>query len=202
MAWNFRDILKHFWISWHFNFAIRPKYYISWHFIFANWPKYYNLRHFSFVVLFFMCVSFQHFRNFWINMEPKCKLKVHFYLFLHTTHPQNIKNTRQTSSLVKDRHLHLSLQLDLQIPRLDNLPPACQEALHNKIVIGYNKIMKSNNFRHCVTMGTVKFLFCVLWSSLLSICFNVAEEKNGIRKDVSIVYSNNESEDPAKERPG
>ena len=87
MAWNFRDILKHFWISWHFNFAVRPKYYISWHFNFADWPKYYNLRHFSFVVLFFMCVSFQHFRNFWINMEPKCKLKIHFYLFLHTTDP-------------------------------------------------------------------------------------------------------------------
>ena len=35
----------------------------------------------------FLCVSFQHFRNFWINMEPKCKLKIHFYLFLHTTDP-------------------------------------------------------------------------------------------------------------------
>ena len=46
------------------------------------------------------------------------------------------------------RHLHhLSLQLCLQIPRLDDLPPACQ-ALHNKIIIDYNKIIKSSDFRH------------------------------------------------------
>ena len=41
----------------------------------------------------------------------------------------------------------MSLQLDLQISRLDGLPPACPEALHNKILIDYNK-MKSNDFRH------------------------------------------------------
>ena len=37
---------------------------------------------------------------------------------------------------------HLSLQqLGLQIPRIDNLPLACQEALHNKIVSDYHQIM-------------------------------------------------------------
>ena len=38
--------------------------------------------------------------------------------------------------------------MDLQITRLDDQTPACQEALHNKIIIDYNKILKSNDFRH------------------------------------------------------
>ena len=38
--------------------------------------------------------------------------------------------------------------MDLQIPRLEDLPPVCQEALRNKIEIDYNKIMKSNDLRH------------------------------------------------------
>ena len=42
----------------------------------------------------------------------------------------------------------MSLQLDLYISRLADLPPACQEALRSKIVVDYNKIMKSHNLRH------------------------------------------------------
>ena len=38
--------------------------------------------------------------------------------------------------------------MNLQITRLDDQTLACQKALHNEIVIGYNKIMKSNHFRH------------------------------------------------------
>ena len=46
-------------------------------------------------------------------------------------------------------HLHyLSLQLDLQNPELDDLPPTYQEGLDNKVVIDYSKIIKANDFRH------------------------------------------------------
>ena len=69
---------------WYFNFVVHPKYYISRHFNFAVWPKCHNSRHFKFTVLwkisFFMCVSFQYFRNFLKSKKPKSKLK-HMFIF-------------------------------------------------------------------------------------------------------------------------
>ena len=43
------------------------------------------------------------------------------------------------------RDLHyLSQKLDLKLPKLDDLLPACEETLHNEIVINYSKTTKSN----------------------------------------------------------
>ena len=51
--------------------------------------------------------------------------------------------------------------MDLQITRLDDQTPACQEALHNKIIIDYNKILKSKGIY--MTMYAVKkFIFRLL----------------------------------------
>ena len=82
--------------------------------------------------------------------KPKPKLKYILNFFLHTADLQEYLKLQKNSFLVQIcRHLHhLSQELDLQIPRLDDLPPACEEVLHNKIVIDFNNIMKSNEFRH------------------------------------------------------
>ena len=57
--------------------------------------------HFCFVVVLkieiFMCLCFQHFRNFGKNMEPKCKLK---YIFIYFTY--DWFNTRRTSFWFKN----------------------------------------------------------------------------------------------------
>ena len=115
-ARNFRGtlisfILNNFGISWHFNFAV--------------WPKYHNLRkHLNFAVVlkikFLMCVSFQYFRNFGKRKKPKSKLKYIFYLFLHTLNLKKyLKHQKKVLLVWKYRHLRpLSLQLDLRIPRL------------------------------------------------------------------------------------
>ena len=78
-AWNFRGMkfcgfFNKFWISWHFNFPVRPKYYISRH-----WPKYYNLRHFSFAVVLnidFFCA--------WVSSISGISEKVGIYARLNT----------------------------------------------------------------------------------------------------------------------
>ena len=55
---NFHDVLISpvfwaiFWILRQFIFPVKPKYYIFWHANFAVWPKYYNLRRFNLVVVF------------------------------------------------------------------------------------------------------------------------------------------------------
>ena len=71
-----------------------------------------------------------------------------FSSFWHVIDSQKYWKYQKIFSLfLRYRHLHNpSLKLDLQVPRLDDLP-ACQEALHNKFVIDYNKIMKSDGFR-------------------------------------------------------
>ena len=55
----------------------------------------------------------------------------------------------------------------------------CQEASHNKIVIGYNKITKSNDFRHlCENMYSKEVFFRVLWKLLLQSCFYVEKKRH------------------------
>ena len=88
-----------------------------------------------------MCVSFE-------NKVPKPKPKLKYILnFFYT--PLIYKSIKNFFLVQICRHLHhLSQELDLQIPRLDDLPPACEEVLHNKIVIDFNNKMKSNEFKH------------------------------------------------------
>ena len=45
----------------------------------------------------------------------------------------------------------------------DDLRLACQEALHNKIIIDYNERMKSNDFRHFYDNVCSKFVALVLF---------------------------------------
>ena len=64
-----RHLIKfHVLILGHFNFAVLPKYYILRHFNFEIWPSCYNSGYINLVIVlkivFFMCVSFQHFSNF------------------------------------------------------------------------------------------------------------------------------------------
>ena len=134
------------------------------HFSFVVWLKYYNLRHFSlalvFKIVFFICVSSQYLKNLGKSMETKCRFRVQKYCHFH----------------------HLSLQqLGLQIPRLDNLPLACQEALHNKIVSDYHQIMNWMTSEIFVTMCAIKkFFFSVFWNLLHKFCFH--NEKKMISK--------------------
>ena len=137
---NFGGFFNKFWISWHFNFAVQPKYYILRHFNFAVLRKNYDSQHFNFVaalkIQFFMCVSFQHFRNFGKSMEPKWKLKDIFIFFLNTMIRKSIKTSKKILFGLKiSTSHHLSLQLDLQMPRLYDLPPACQIALYYDFVM-------------------------------------------------------------------
>ena len=67
--------------------------------------------------------------------------------------------------------------MDLQISRLDNLPPSNQEASHNKLVIDYNKIKKTNYFRHLCNNVCGKEV-----SLLCFVQFDV-EKKNDIKKN-------------------
>ena len=76
-----------------------------------------------------------------LEKTGKCKLKKKFAsCYTQLIHKNN-----------RNLH-HLSLQFDLKIPGLASLFHQffsfCQEALHNKIVIDYNRIVKPNDFRH------------------------------------------------------
>ena len=77
--------LDNFWSLWHFNFSVQPKYYFSRRFNFVVWPKYHNSWHASFAVVlkikFFVCMSFQYFRNFGKSKKPKSKFKCIFIFF-------------------------------------------------------------------------------------------------------------------------
>ena len=115
---------------------------------------------------------------------------------------QNQKNFFLVQKYCHFHHLSLQ-QLDLQIPRLDNLPLACQEALHNKIVSDYHQIMNWMTSEIFVTMCAIKkFFFSVFWNLLRKFCF-IMKKKNDIKKidhDVSIVSSNNRSDVPAQKK--
>ena len=92
---NFAGFFNNFWILRHLNLAVEPKYYISRHFNFAVWTKYYNFRHFSFAVVskigFFMCVSFQHFRNFENIRYLIASLNTFLSCFTHQWFPKVLK---------------------------------------------------------------------------------------------------------------
>ena len=134
-----------------------------------------------------MYVSFQHFRNFGKNMEAKCKPKYILYLFSHTTDSQ--------------KH---------QKPQKNDFPATYQEALHYKIVIDYNKIMKSNDFRHLSDNGSIKEVSLLCFIKIVLVLFRCWKKKKKsiktIKKaisrklypDVPIVSSNNESGDPGR----
>ena len=94
-------------------------------------------------------------------MEPKCKLK-YIYLFIYlfifyTPMIHKSKKQKKTTSWFKNIVIFIIWVYNwiYKLQRLDNLPLACQEALHNKIVIEYHKIIKSNDFRYCVTICAV-----------------------------------------------
>lgn len=61
--------------------------------------------------------------------------------------------------------------LRLQIPRLNDLPLACQKVLHNKVVTDNNEIIKSKEFRDLsynvcskeVSLYFVKFVALVVF---------------------------------------
>ena len=112
-----------------------------------------------------MYVSFQHFRNFGKNMEAKCKPKYILYLFSHTTDSQ--------------KH---------QKPQKNDFPATYQEALHYKIVIDYNKIMKSNDFRHLSDNGSSKevSLLCFIKIVVLVLfrCWKKKINKNYQKSDI------------------
>ena len=193
-----------FWISWHFNFAVQPKCYISRYFNFAVWPKYYNLRHFSLAVVlnieFFMCASFQHFRNFGKSMEPKCRFKYIFNFFTHhwftkvSKTPEKFLSGSKTSSSLSSESTTGFIN-----PETWWLTLACQEALHNKIIIGYNKIMKSNDFRHLcdnVCSNEVSLLCFVKFAASVLFRFWKRKRYQKTRLGMDIVSSNNESEVP------
>ena len=139
------------------------------------------LTNFSFVVVlkieFFMCASFQDFRNLGKSLDPKCKHKYIFIVFY-------------TPLIHSQKYRHL--QLDLQILRVEDLPPVWQEPLFNKIVIDDNKITKSNDFR--------RLCYNVCGKEVTRLCFLkfVALVLFQSWKNVSIVSSNNENEVLAK----
>ena len=92
-----------------------------------------------------------------------------FFIFFNTPLTQG---SIKTSEKLRYRHLHnMSPILRLQIPRLDNLPLACQKFLHNKVVTDYNEIIKSKEFRDLsynvcskeVSLYFVKFVALVVF---------------------------------------
>ena len=138
------------------------------HFNFTVWPKYYNLWHFSSAVVlrskFFMCVYFQHFRYFGKSMEPKWWLNT-FCLFF--THYWFTKVLKTPEKLLSGLEILSSLSFE---SRTGFMNLTCEEALYNKIVIGYSKVMYTLTF---VTMCAVKkFLYCFLWNLLLWFCLD------------------------------
>ena len=88
-----------------------------------------------------------------LEKTGKCKLKKNFASFYTADSQKYSKHQKNFFMVQKYRNLHhLSLQFDLKIPGLASLFHQfflfCQEALHNKIVIDYNRIVKPNDFRH------------------------------------------------------
>ena len=91
--------------------------------------------------------------------------------------------------------------MDLQIPRLDHLPPTCQEPLHNKIVTDYNEIMKPNDFRHLCDNVCSKEVFLLCFVKFIALALFQCWKKKDIKKTdpgVSLVSSDYESEVPGK----
>ena len=124
----------------HFNFTVQQKYYVLRHFHFAVWPKYRNLRYFSIAVVLkveFLCVRVSNISiisgKAW---NRNGSLNTFLSFFTHHWFTRVLKTPEIFFLVQRYRYLHhLSLELDFQIPRLGDLPPACQGALHNKIVI-------------------------------------------------------------------
>ena len=93
-------------MSWHFNFAVQPKYCILRHFSFTVWPKYHNFQNFNFAIVlqieFFISMSFQYFRSFGKSKEPKSKLKYIFFFFCTPFIHKSTKNSRKTRFWFED----------------------------------------------------------------------------------------------------
>ena len=202
-ARNFRGvlispILNNFWISRHLSLAVHSKYQTLRHFNFTVWPKYYNLRHFSFAkvlkVEFFTCVSFQNFRNFEKNMEPKwklkyelkCKLKFSSFFTQHWF----TKVLKSSENLFHGSKISSSSASELTTgfinPKIWRSSSGVLRGLHNKIIIDYNKTMKSNDFRHlCDNMCNKEVsLLCFVKFVALVFCFHV--KKNDINKQSEV----------------
>lgn len=94
--------MNKFWILWHFNVVVQPKYYMSQRFNFAIWPKYHNSGHFNCAVVlkikFLICMSLRYFRNFRKKQESlKClKASLNTFFDTHWIH-KSIKSIRKTS---------------------------------------------------------------------------------------------------------
>ena len=141
------NCLNNFWIFQHFIFVVQTKYYILWHFSLVFWQ--------NIIICDILFPRFWWKSNFlcpWVssisrNLDKKWNVNTSFLLVQRYS-----------------RLLHLSMQLDLQIPRLDDLSPACQWPFQNKIIIDYNKIMKSNDFRHlCEDLCSIEIsLHCLV----------------------------------------
>ena len=126
-----------------------------------------------------------------------------FLSFLRTTDSQNYwKHQKNVFLVQRYRHLHhLSLQLDLQIPILDDLCPACQEAFHDKIVIDYNKIMKSSGFRHLCDNLWSKKVTVLCFVKFVALVLYQRWKKITISKKLDLnIFSSNESKHPAKKK--
>ena len=122
--------------------------------------------------------------------------------FIHHWFTKVLKTPEKFLSL-RCRHFNNpSLKLYLQIPRLDDLAPAYQEALHNKVVIDYNKRMKLNDFRHLCESVYSKEVSLLRFVKFVTLVLFRWWKKKMISKNidpfVSIASSNNEKIVPPK----
>ena len=125
------------------------------------------------------------------------QVQIHFYLFYTSLiHKSNKASKKLLSGLKISLSHHLSLQLDLQILRLDDLSPECQETFYYNFVM---TIIKLNDFRHLChkvyskEVSVPRFVNFVTVVSLR--CWKKISKK--LNPGVSTVYSS-ESEDPAQ----